>query len=329
MELPPGSRTQNLAAMDADERRGFWRALSQDDREKLTADMTPQQKELLLSLENPVAVVNGELMQGKLLRATYSERQLQEVMTDFWFNHFNVFIGKGADRYLVTSYERDVIRPHALGKFRDLLLATAKESGDALVSGQLAERGAELAGRRARNKNGKPAQGLNENYAREVMELHTLGVNGGYTQKDVTELARVLTGWTLEEPRRAEVLSSASRATSPETRPCWGGSSTRTVSARARQRWRCWPRSRHGALHLHQIGAALCERHAAAGAGGGDGEDFPRERWRHRGSARAPCCGAPEFWEKSEYRAKVKTPLEFTVSAIRATGAEVTSARRA
>ncbi|MGA2859867.1 MAG: DUF1800 family protein, partial [Candidatus Sulfotelmatobacter sp.] len=110
LEMAPESRTQNLAAMDADERRGFWRALSQDDRDKLTSDMTPQQKELLLSLENPVAVVNSELLQGKLLRATYSERQLQEVMTDFWFNHFNVFIGKGAERYLVTAYERDVIR---------------------------------------------------------------------------------------------------------------------------------------------------------------------------------------------------------------------------
>ena len=149
MELPPGVRTQNLAAMDADERRGFWRALSQDDREKLTADMTPQQKELLLSLENPVAVVNGELMQSKLLRAAYSERQLQEVMTDFWFNHFNVFIGKGADRYLVTGYERDVIRPHALGKFKDLLLATAKSPAMLWYLDNWQSVGPNSAGRRA------------------------------------------------------------------------------------------------------------------------------------------------------------------------------------
>ena len=202
MEMAPESRTQNLAGMDADERRGFWRALSQDDRDKLTSDMTPQQKELLLSLENPVAVVNGELLQGKLLRATYSERQLQEVMTDFWFNHFNVFIGKGAERYLVTAYERDVIRPRALGKFSELLLATAKSPAMLWYLDNWQSVGPNSqAAARAKN-NGKPSPGLNENYAREVMELHTLGVNGGYTQKDVTELARVLTGWTLEEPRQ-------------------------------------------------------------------------------------------------------------------------------
>ena len=227
MELPPGVRTQNLAAMDADERRGFWRALSQDDREKLTADMAPQQKELLLSLENPVAVVNGELMQSKLLRAAYSERQLQEVMTDFWFNHFNVFIGKGADRYLVTGYERDVIRPNALGKFRTCCWRRRRvrrccgtwTTGRAW--GRIQRR------RHAARVMENLRTGLNENYAREVMELHTLGVNGGYTQKDVTELARVLTGWTLEEPDRAEDLSSASRDTSLATRPYWDTPSTR------------------------------------------------------------------------------------------------------
>ena len=90
------------------------------------AGMSPQQKETMMALNNPEQVVVDELMQAKLLRAIYSERQLDEVMTDFWFNHFNVFINKGADRYLLTSYERDAIRPHVLGKFEDLLVATAK-----------------------------------------------------------------------------------------------------------------------------------------------------------------------------------------------------------
>ena len=84
--------------------------------------------------------MNNEVQSAKLLRAVYSDRQLEEVLTDFWFNHFNVFIGKGADRYLVTAYERDVIRPHVLGKFQDLLVATAQESGNAVLPGQLAER---------------------------------------------------------------------------------------------------------------------------------------------------------------------------------------------
>src|SRR5216684_1001362 len=90
------------------------------------AGMNQPQKETLLALNNPEQVVVDELMQAKMLRAVYSERQLDEVMTDFWFNHFNVFINKGADRYLLTSYERDAIRPHGLGKFEDLLVATAK-----------------------------------------------------------------------------------------------------------------------------------------------------------------------------------------------------------
>src|SRR5450432_4814491 len=90
------------------------------------AALSPEQRETAMALVNPQQVVQSEVMQAKLLRATYSERQLQELMTDFWFNHFNVFIGKGADRYLITSYERDVIRPHVLGKFKDLLVATAQ-----------------------------------------------------------------------------------------------------------------------------------------------------------------------------------------------------------
>jgi hypothetical protein len=88
--------------------------------------LSPKQKETLLAMNNPAGVVTGELAQAKLLRAIYSERQLEEVMTDFWFNHFNVFADKGVDRLLITSYERDVIRPRALGKFEDLLVATAK-----------------------------------------------------------------------------------------------------------------------------------------------------------------------------------------------------------
>ena len=95
-------------------------------RQALLAGLSPEQRETVLALTNPIAVVDGEQQSAKILRAVYSDRQLEEVLTDFWFNHFNVYIGKGADRYLVTSYERDVIRPHVLGKFKDLLVATAQ-----------------------------------------------------------------------------------------------------------------------------------------------------------------------------------------------------------
>src|SRR5215475_4518206 len=165
-----------------------------------------------------------ELSQQKVIRAVYSERQLQEVLVDFWFNHFNVDARKGPDRFMLTAYERDVIRPHVFGKFKDLLVATAKSPAMLFYldnwqsvgpHSQLAVFGPGNQRRQFRrgpfgmiyqvpprpqaNKN-RPS-GLNENYAREIMELHTLGVDGSYTQKDVTELAKVLAGWSIDQPQ--------------------------------------------------------------------------------------------------------------------------------
>jgi uncharacterized protein (DUF1800 family) len=153
-----------------------------------------------------VAAVYAEAGQERLLQALGSPRQLEEVLVDFWFNHFNVFQGKGLDRVLVENYEREAIRPHVFGRFRSMLGATAKhpamlfylDNWLSVAPGFQPRRGAGAAGK---------ASGLNENYAREVMELHTLGVDGGYTQQDVTELARILTGWTMapEHPRARRV----------------------------------------------------------------------------------------------------------------------------
>ncbi|HSQ24703.1 MAG TPA: DUF1800 domain-containing protein, partial [Pyrinomonadaceae bacterium] len=177
----------------------------------------------------PAQFLTGELQMSRILRAVYSERQLQEVMVDFWTNHFNVFAGKGADRWLLTSYDRDTIRPHTLGRFYDLLVADAQSpamlfyldnfqsvSPTAQTPQQRpgAARGplAEL----RRIGNNPPQQpppqqrrGINENYARELMELHTLGVDGGYTQKDVQEVARCFTGWTIFAPRGAGAAAQA------------------------------------------------------------------------------------------------------------------------
>jgi uncharacterized protein (DUF1800 family) len=323
MEMPPETRTQKLAAMDADERRGFWRALSQDDREMLTADMTPRQRERLLSLENPVAVVNGELMQSKLLRATYSERQLQEVMTDFWFNHFNVFLGKGADRYLVTSYERDVIRPHALGKFRELLLATAKSPAMLWYLDNWQSIGPNsVAAARGRN-DGKPAQGLNENYAREVMELHTLGVNGGYTQQDVTELARVLTGWTLEEPRKGGGYVFRPLRHEPGDKKVLGNVFHQGGEREGEEALAMLAGEPATARF---ICTKLAQRFVSDTPPANLVDAMAKTFAETDGDIRAvlrTMLTAPEFWDPKEYRAKVKTPLEFTVSALRATGAEI------
>jgi uncharacterized protein (DUF1800 family) len=168
----------------------------------------------------PPQFMTGELQMARILRAVYSERQLQEVLVDFWTNHFNVFAGKGADRWLLISYDRDTIRPHTLGKFSELLRATAEspamlfyldnfQSVSPNAPQQQPRPVGPLANLRMSNnpQQQRPQQqqrrGINENYARELMELHTLGVDGGYTQKDVQEVARCFTGWTIFAPRGA------------------------------------------------------------------------------------------------------------------------------
>jgi len=146
----------------------------------------------LVEIRPPQQILQ-DLQAQKIVRAVHSERQLQEVMTDFWFNHFNVFWRKNADRWFTTGYEMNAIRPHVLGKFRDLLMATAKSPAMLVYLD---------------NHVSSSIRGINENYARELMELHTLGVDGGYTQKDVQEVARALTGWTIAGPRRGPVFGA-------------------------------------------------------------------------------------------------------------------------
>ena len=165
-------------------------------------------------LELPQRIM-AELHASRILRAVYSERQLQEVMVDFWTNHFNVFAGKGADRWLLPGYDRETIRPHAMGKFSALLEATAQSPAmlfyldnfqSVSPNANQGRRGGLLQQLRPQQQQQPPQpqrqrRGINENYARELMELHTLGVDGGYTQKDVQEVARCFTGWTIFLPR--------------------------------------------------------------------------------------------------------------------------------
>ncbi|MDX6402680.1 MAG: hypothetical protein QOH70_135 [Blastocatellia bacterium] len=178
----------------------------------------------------PAQFLTGELQMSRILRAVYSERQLQEVMVDFWSNHFNVYAAKGADRWLLTSYDRDTIRPHTFGKFYDLLLADAQSPAMLfyLDNFQSVSPNAQLPQQRPggarplqrlltmsnnpqqqRPQQAQRPRGINENYARELMELHTLGVDGGYTQKDVQEVARCFTGWTIFQPRGGGAAAAA------------------------------------------------------------------------------------------------------------------------
>jgi uncharacterized protein (DUF1800 family) len=308
-------------------------AMETPDEASKRASRTPEQRAAMMQERE----VLSELAQQKILRAAYSDRQLEEVMVDFWFNHFNVFAGKGPTRIFLTGYERDTIRPHVLGTFRSLLGATAESPAmlfylDNWQSSAPEGTGVSRRRRPVRAAAGAPPakqrpQGLNENYARELMELHTLGVDGGYTQKDVQEVARAFTGWTIKTPRL-------------------GGS------------FRYEPR-------MHDDGAKVVLGHRiAAGGGRKDGEqvldilaahpatarfvatklarrfvaDEPPSALVDRAAATFRATGgnirevvrtiltSPEFFAPAAYRAKVKTPFEFVASAVRATAFDAQNA---
>jgi uncharacterized protein (DUF1800 family) len=191
----PEEKLALLDSFDHDKRRQVIRMLPM---QSLAA--VPVLRREAMAANQPQQFVNFELTEQKLLRAVYSNRQLQEVLVDFWMNHFNVFNGKGPNRILLTSFERDAIRPYVFGKFKDMLLATARHPAMLYYLDNWQSQSprddfpAPPAGLR------RP--GINENYGREIMELHTLGVDGGYTQADVIAVARAFTGWTIYDPQR-------------------------------------------------------------------------------------------------------------------------------
>jgi uncharacterized protein (DUF1800 family) len=254
---------------------------------------------------------------ARITRAVASDRQLEEVMVDFWFNHFNVYAQKGAVRWMLPAYEREAIRPHALGRFRDLVLATARHPAmlfylDNWLStrADLVVPGGPNAGRR---------MGLNENYARELMELHTLGVDGGYTQQDVIEVARCFTGWTIDRPQqgggfifRPLAHDRGAKRVLGQVIPAGGGQQDgeRVIDILARHE----ATARFIATKLARRfvsddpPAALVERAAAT---------FRRTEGDIR-AVLATIFTSPEFWSADAYRAKIKTPLEVVASAVRA-----------
>jgi uncharacterized protein (DUF1800 family) len=207
--MPKNQRMAALIQMPVDDRIAFTTYVGGDQKNLLVADFTPREREIFQGMAAGVGAqyqIGQELAQAKMVRAILSERQLQEVMTDFWFNHFNIYIAKDSDQWYTTSYERDVIRRNALGKFGDLLLATAQSPAMLVYLDNWLSIGPDsLAnGVNPANPRSKPGnKGLNENYGREIMELHTVGVNGGYSQADVTNLSAILTGWTVNNPGQA------------------------------------------------------------------------------------------------------------------------------
>ena len=261
-----------------------------------------------------------ELQQARLLRAVHSERQLYELMVDFWNNHFNIFAAKGADRWLTTSYDRDTIRPHALGKFRDLLLATAQSPAMLFYLDNWLS--VSPNGAFTRMPANARRRGLNENYGRELMELHTLGVDGGYTQQDVREVARCFTGWTLVRPRGDAEFHFEPRLHDPGEKTVLG----RRISAGGMEDGiQVIDLLAHHPSTAKFIATKLARRFVAddppAAIVNRAADTFRRSEGDIRTVLRT-IIDSPEFLSPDVYRAKVKKPLEFAASALRITGAD-------
>ena len=295
------------------------------------------------------ARIAAELAMAKVTRAIYSERQLQQVVDDFWFNHFNVFAGKGEDRYYLTSYERDVIQPHALAKFKDLLTATAKSpamlfyldnflSADPRAQQRIAmERAMRQQMRYGRfgrpwpprppvnpqQAGKKNERGLNENYGRELMELHTLGVDGGYTQKDVTEVARAFTGWTIDKPRVYADFKFDDRLHDPDPKIVLG---KRIHAGGMKDGEQVIDLLAHHPSTAKFISTELARRfvsdHPPSALVNRMAETFQSSEGDIRAVMKT-MIWSPEFWSREAYRAKIKTPFELVVSAARALGTDV------
>ena len=334
INLPPDARMQRILAMPPDELIAFRKSLSPGELAAAAEGLTPTQRETLAALQGSPRMIGMELLQSRMIRNIYSERQLEAVMTDFWLNHFNVYMKKNQNEpYLLPAFERDVVRPNALGKFEDLLAATAKSPAMLVYLDNAQSIGPRslAAVRAARLREQMPdakivkvlPQGLNENYARELMELHTLGVNGGFTQADVTQVAKVFTGWTVDQPYRGAEYKFEERRHEPGTKVVLGTKISESGEAEGLQVLHMLATSPATAKFISTKLAvrfvsdtpppALVERMAKAFVeSDGDIKTVLQTMFE-----------APEFWSPEVYRTKVKTPEEFVVSAVRASGAEV------
>lgn len=335
LALMPEERFARLVAMTPEQMLQFRAALRGGERLRLLAGLTPEQAESVAAMGGaPVRVVGTELLQARLLRDLESQRQLQAVMTDFWLNHFNVYARKNQNEpYLLPAYERETILPHALGRFEDLLVAVAQSPAmlmyldNWLSIGPDSQAAARVAQIKARNPNGPVAkklpEGINENYARELMELHTLGVNGGYTQKDVVEVAKCLTGWTIDRPGQGGEFHYQQARHEPGDKVVLG----QTIKSGGESEGLT-------VLHLLATSPATAQFLSQKLAVRFVSDTPPPALVDHMAATYMQTDGdisavlrtlfhAPEFWSPAVYKAKVKTPLEFVTSAVRGSGAQV------
>ncbi len=355
LALSPKDRVQAILSLCPEELVEFRRSLSRTELATLSADLSPAQMETLASLGGSNRLVGAEVLESRLLRDIDSQRQVEAVMTDFWLNHFNVYLRKNQDEpFLLPAFERTV-REHALGRFEDLLVAVAQSPAmlvyldNAQSTGPdspAAERGAALV-RAAQNRGGKPPKGankdrgLNENYARELMELHTLGVScevsrdhpaaalpkscgGGYTQADVTAVAEVFTGWTVDRPAEGQLFHFDERRHEPGSKLVLGHRIGEAGEGEGLEVLRLLASSPATA---HRLSEKLAERFVSDTPPPALVDRMTQTYVATHGDIREvlrTMFHSPEFWSPGVREAKVKTPIEFVASAVRATGAEVT-----
>jgi uncharacterized protein (DUF1800 family) len=270
--------------------------------------------------------IEKDLAAHRIVRAVESKRQLAEVLLDFWFNHFNVYGDKGQDKWLIISYERDALRPHLFGHFRELLDATAKHPAMLFYLDNWLSVAAESApAAPAPTGSGKRSNGINENYARELLELHTLGVDGGYTQDDVRETARAFTGWSISHPNDEAEFAFHVRRHDKNPKTVLGhtvdaggmGDGERVLDLVAE----------HPST-ARFIATKLCRKFVS--------DDPPPALVTKIAAVFSETHGdlsavyeaifvSPEFWSAGAFDSKIKTPLELSASAMRALGATVTS----
>src|SRR5437667_11824865 len=272
----------------------------------------------------------GEFADLAVVRAALSERQLYEIMVDFWTNHFNVYFAKGADRFLTPDYIEHTIRPRAIGRFEDLLIATAKspamlfylDNWESVAPG--ASPPLSLSARRSGGQGvRRMPKGINENYARELLELHTLGVDGGYTQQDVIDVARIFTGWSIERPQQGGDFEFHDWAHDRGEKLVLGvrfeGGHDMDEGIRLLKLLANHPAT------MHHVSRKLCQRFVNDDPPDGCVDDAVAAWKRSSGDMGAVLRAifhGPDFWAAANVRTKVKTPLEFVVSAARAVAAE-------
>ncbi len=316
----PGERLAAFESLPAAKQDEVIAALPAGIRQALIPAAPTELRRRLEMAEGPQQIVARDLMEAKLLRAIYSTRQLHEVLVDFWFNHFNIYLDKGQDHYMTTAYERDAIRPYVLGKFRDMLEATAKSPAMLFYL----DNWQSVAPDTRPGRPGANRRGLNENYGRELLELHTLGVDGGYTQKDVTEVARCFTGWTIAQPQRgggftfnARMHDKGEKTVLGVTIPAGGGieDGEKVLDIVA-----------HHPATAHFISRKLAQRFVADDPPASLVDRMAATFQKTDGDIREvlkTMLNSKEFWSEGAYRSKMKSPFEMVVSAVRAVNGDV------